>query len=454
MNYLVISFCLLTCLISGAVEPLALSKNYWKDDAFLSSFNGSYRINARIEPSVTSGARSLLVAIQPLMAEGKREAALEMLKSNELAKSSAAIAFNIGNINFELGELESAEQFYLQALKKFPSFRRAHRNLGFVYVRQSDWEKALPALEESIRLGDHDGATFGQLAFGRMQLGQYASALQAFQMAQLTQPETIDWKAGTAQCLQQLKRSEEALSLLDEVIEARPTEPSYYLLQASVYIAMNRPDDAITNLELVRRMDNLDAENHLLLANLHLRAGSVELARPVMMTAMHMDQKASYTGAVNLLEFVTSIRHWSLARDYTAVIKKAYSDSAADTKLDQKIKYLTAYVDIESGDQMERGAKILEGVVKQAPLNAEALILLARYRAKKQRYQEATMMLEQASRVEGHAYNAEIELAKVCVATRRYAVALSHLDKALKIRSSDELIRYREAISNLSKASE
>ena len=217
---------------------------------------------------------------------------------------------------------------------------------------------------------------------------------------------------------------------------------------------MNRPDDAITNLELVRRMDNLDAENHLLLANLHLRAGSVELARPVMMTAMHMDQKASYTGAVNLLEFVTSIRHWSLARDYTAVIKKAYSDSAADTKLDQKIKYLTAYVDIESGDQMERGAKILEGVVKQAPLNAEALILLARYRAKKQRYQEATMMLEQASRVEGHAYNAEIELAKVCVATRRYAVALSHLDKALKIRSSDELIRYREAISNLSKASE
>ena len=453
MNYIVISCCLLTCLSLSAAEPLALNKDYWKDEAFLSSFNGSYRINARIEPSVTSEERSLLVAIQPIMAEGKREDALEMLTSNDLAKSSAAIAFNMGNISFELGELDAAEQSYLQALERFPSFRRAHRNLGFVYVRQSDWAKALPALEESIRLGDHDAATFGQLAFGRMQMGQYASALQAFQLAQLTQPDTIDWKAGTAQCLEQLKRSEEALSLLDEVIEARPTEPSYYLLQASLYLAMSRPDDAASNLELVRRLGKLDAENHLLLANLHLRAGSAALARPVMLTALSMNKKAGYTAVVNLLEFVTATRNWSLARDYVAAIEKAYPD-ADDVALNQKKKYLMAFMDIESGDQAERGANILEGVIKQNPLSAEALILLARHRAKKQRYQEAIMMLEQAARVEGHEYNAHLELAKVCVSTRRYKVALKHLDEALKIRSSDELLTYRDAIQNLSVASE
>ncbi|MGB2402163.1 MAG: tetratricopeptide repeat protein [Akkermansiaceae bacterium] len=453
MNYLVINCCLLTCLSLTAAEPLVLSKDYWKDEAFLSSFNGSYRINARIEPSVTSEERSLLVKIQPLMAKGEREAALEMLNSNELAKSSAAIAFNIGNIYFELGKLKSAEQSYLKALKEFPSFRRAHRNLGFVYVRESDWAKALPSLEESIRLGDHDGATFGQLAFGRMQMGQYASALQAFQLAQLTQPDAIDWKAGTAQCLEQLKRFEEALLLLDEVIEARPTEASYYLLQASVYLAMSRPDDAISNLELVRRLGKLDAENHLLLANLHLRAGSAALARPVMMTAISMDKKGEYTTVVNLLEFVTATRNWSLARDYTLAIKKAYPNPV-DVLLEQKMQYLTAYVDIESGDQTERGANILQGLIKQAPLSAEALILLARHRAKKQKYEEALMLLKQASRVEGHVYSAQVELAKVCVATRRYSAALGHLDKALKISSSEELLAYREAIRSLSEASE
>jgi len=453
MNYSVISCFLLSCISLSAAEPLALSKDYWQDEAFLKSFNGSYRINARIEPSVTSEQRSLLVSIQPLMAEGKREDALAMLMGNELAKSSAAIAFNAGNIQFELGELESAEQSYLQALKLFPSFRRAHRNLGFVYVRQSSWDKALPALEESIRLGDHDAATFGQLAFGRMQAGQYASALQAFQLAQLTQPNAVDWKAGTAQCLEQLKRYEEALSLLDEVIEVRPTETSYYLLQASVYLAMNRPDEAITNLDLVRRLGKLDAENHLLLANLHLRSGSGHLARPVMMAALGMEQKAAYGAVINLLEFASITRDWALARDFATATQKAYPD-ASDAKLGQKREYLLAFIDIESEDHPERGAKVLEGIIKQDPLSASSLILLARYRAKEQRHQEAVMLLEQAVRVQGHEYSANLELAKVCVSTRRYDKAIDHLDKALKIQPSDELLTYREAIQNLAVASE
>ena len=64
------------------------------------------------------------------------------------------------------------------------------------------------------------------------------------------------------------------------------------------------------------------------------------------------------------------------------------------------------------------------------------------------------MLLEQAARVQGHEYSAHHELAKVCVSTRRYTKAIDHLDKALKIRPSDELVTYREAIQNLAIASE
>ncbi|MBT8043383.1 MAG: hypothetical protein KJO79_00410, partial [Verrucomicrobiae bacterium] len=72
----------------GAAEPLPLSKDYWKDEAFLKSFNGSYRINAQIEPTVTTAERGLLVSIQSLMAEGKRKEALAKLTASPLAKSS------------------------------------------------------------------------------------------------------------------------------------------------------------------------------------------------------------------------------------------------------------------------------------------------------------------------------------------------------------------------------
>ncbi len=48
-------------------EPLKLSSSYWRDESFLKGFNGSYRIEARIEPSVSTEERGLLVEVQTLM---------------------------------------------------------------------------------------------------------------------------------------------------------------------------------------------------------------------------------------------------------------------------------------------------------------------------------------------------------------------------------------------------
>ncbi len=442
MPFLLCSMCLY------AADPLPLSKAYWKDAAFLKSFNASYRINARIEPAVTSAERALLVSIQPLMAAGKREAAFKKLKASKWLESSAAVAFNAGNIQFELGHLKEAARHYQTALKIFPSFRRAHRNLGFVFARENNWKKALPALEEAIRLGDQDGATYGQLAYGRMHNEQYASALQAYRLAQVTQPNNTDWKAGTAQCLQHLQRNEEAIALLNEVIAARPSETSYYLLQASIFLAMQRTDDAIANLDLIRRLGKLDGENHLLLATLHLRAGNARLARPVMMAAMKMEKKPPLTSALNTLQFVTQIRDWSLARDFSEAIGKAYP-TITNEKLKQQKRRLTALIDIDSGENPARGAAVLEELVKQDPLDASSLILLARYFTSEKRYQEAEMLFQQAGRVQGHAYEAHIELAKLYVLTTRYQDALKQLDKALKITSTEPILAYRKAIADL-----
>ena len=436
-----------------AAEPLPLSKAYWKDDAFLKSFNGSYRINARIEPAVSTAERGLLVSIQPLMASGKRKEALKKLTSSSLIKTSAAVAFNAGNIQFELGELESAINYYERSLNIFPTFRRAHRNLGFAYARSDKWEKVMPALEQAIKLGDQDGATYGQLAYGRMQNDQFASALQAYRLAQVTQPESVDWKAGVAQCLQHLQRNEEALALIEEVIQARPTEISYYLLQASIYIAVDRSDDAMANLELVRRMGELDAENHLWLAHLHLRSGSSMLARPVMMEALKMEKKAPLSAALNVLEYTAQLQDWKLGREFADAVNKAWPDTK-DAKLNSKQKRLGALIDIDSGENPKRGAQVLQELIKSDPLDAPALILLAQYRTKEKRFQEAEMLLQQAARVEGSEYDSHLCLAKLYVSQTRYKDALEELDLVIDIRASDSIQTYRTAIANLVSASE
>jgi tetratricopeptide (TPR) repeat protein len=444
----------------AAVEPLPLSQQYWKDEAFLKSFNGSYRINARIEPSVGSEERALLVSIQKLMADGKREDALKKLQASPLVKTSAAVAFNEGNLLFELGQLKKSAESYQRAIRQFPNFRRAHRNLGFVFARENDWENAMPELEESIRLGDMDAATLGQLAYGRLQKEQYASALQAYRLAQLTQPESIDWKAGVAQCLQYLQRNEEALALMDEVIKARPEEASYYLLQASILLSMDKNDGAIVNLELVRRLrsgneSKLDAENHLLLAILHLRSGSVKLARPLMLSALAMSPKPPVVAALNALEFTTQLRNWKLAKDFAKAMETAYPEAEIkDVQLFQKRQRLGALIDIDSGDNPERGAKVLGDLIQKDPLDGASLILLARYRSSEKRLQEAEMLLQQAIRIEGFAYEAQVDLAKLYVSSARYRDAISLLDKALQLTPSDALKAYREAVLKLAEASE
>ncbi|MBT8037436.1 MAG: tetratricopeptide repeat protein [Verrucomicrobiae bacterium] len=436
-----------------AAEPIALSQDYWKDESFLKSFNGSYRVNARIEPTVNSEERGLLVSIQSLMAAGKREQALAKLKASPMLQSSAAIAYNAGNIQFELGALKEAAKHYQDALKIFPSFRRAHRNLGFVFARENDWDQALPSLEEAIRLGDQDGSTYGQLAYGRMHKEQYASSLQAYRLAQLTQPESVDWKVGTAQCLQYLQRNDEALALLDEVLASRPNESSYYLLQASIQLSMDRTDDAIINLELVRRLGMLDAGNHLLLASLHLRAGSRRLARPVMMSALAMEAKPTVPAALNVLEFSTQIREWELARDFSLAFEKSFP-AVKDEKLKQKHQRLVALIDIDSGENPSRGAAVLQALIKNDPLDASSLILLARHHARQTQHQQSEMLLQQAARVEGFEYEASIELAKLYVTMARYRAAVKQLDRALDIRSSTAIETYREAVIYLAEASE
>ena len=89
---------------------------------------------------------------QILWLQETREAALEILEKS--SKTTAAISFNKGNLLFELGKDEAAVKEFLEAIETFPSFRRAHRNLGLALYRVGEQERALNSLIEAVRLGD------------------------------------------------------------------------------------------------------------------------------------------------------------------------------------------------------------------------------------------------------------------------------------------------------------
>lgn len=444
-------------------EPLPLSTSYWRDPAFLKSFNGSYRIEARIEPNVTSDERALLVEIQELMAGDQRAGAIRRLESHRLTSESAALTYNLANIRFEEGLLDEAVAAYRAAIEMMPSFRRAHRNIAVALVRQNALDDALPHLVEAIRLGDADGATFGLLGYCRLQRGEWASALQAYRLAQLTEPDTTDWLAGIAQCLQNLNSPDEAAALLDEVIRRRPDEPSYAILRATVLLDLARDSEAVASLELPHRLNTLPPNGRLMLAELHMRHGRPAAAGDRLRAAFpaadaEQPPPAPRPDVDRLTSFIAAALHhreWELAGDALDLAGDLPDDATAKSAL----ATLRARLLIESGDDPPAGESLLREILANDPTHSRALITLANHLTSRNDapatvLEEAALLLERAASDPAAAADAHFELARLMVRQRRYQEALDAVDRSLALDPRDELNDYRAALAALVEANQ
>ncbi|QTN33232.1 tetratricopeptide repeat protein [Akkermansiaceae bacterium] len=437
---------LVTTSLVFAAEPLPLSTSYWKDPAFLRSFNGSYRIEARIEPSVTTEERGLLVEIQTLMAAGKRNAALERLSTSPLTKNSAALTFNLGNLHFETGDIEKAIEAYQSALNAYPSFRRAHQNLALALVRGNKLPEALTHLTEAIRLGDSSGSTYGLLGYCRLAREEYASALQAYRLAQVTEPDVPEWSAGIAQCLQYLDQKQEAVALLDEVIRKRPLESSYSVLQANILLELSNPEAAVKALELPHRLGLLDPDATLLLADLHLRADRSEAAAKTVAAAFSGEKKPGEPAILRIISTASSQSDWPLVKDLF--------EKAKQEKPTRPLRLATARYLIASGENPAAGAEELAKLLQEDPTDGQTLLALAKHQATSGQPDSAQLLLERAATDPATAYEAHIELARLHVSQSRYADALKAIDSALALNPTEDLRTYREALHNTLSASE
>ena len=431
---------------ASSAEPLPLSTAYWKDPAFLKSFNGSYRIEARIEPSVSTEERGLLVEIQTLMAAEKRTAALEKLQSSSLTKKSPALTFNLANLYLETGDTEKAIEAYESALKDYPSFRRAHHNLALAYVRENKLSEALTHLIEAIRLGDSEGSTYGLLGYCRLAREEYASALQAYRFAQVTEPDVAEWKAGIAQCLQNLDQQNEAVALLDEVIRKRPLEASYSVLQANILLDLDQSDAAVKALELPYRLGLLNPDTTLLLADLHLRAKREATAKEAITTAFSAENPPGEAAILRLVTTASSQSEWPIVKD---LLERAKSEQPTPS-----LRLATARYLIESGEDPTAGAEDLAKLAQENPTDGQVLLVLAKHQVTSDQPGSAELLFERATADDSTAYEALVELARLHVSQSRYADALESIDAALAINPTDELRNYRQALQQTLAASE
>ena len=421
---------------AASVNP---ADSMWKDPDFIKSFTGSYGFLTGAEPKVSDKEIELLrevfdlIKVQPALA-------IQHLHKNAGTDASAAFDFVLGNLQFQAGALPEARRAYETAIKKFPNFRRAYKNLGLVLVQAGDFDAAIPVISKALELGEIDGRAYGLLGYGYFKAGRYYPAEAAYRQAILMQPDVRDWKVGLASCLLETARHGDAIALFDTLIAETPGQADYWLLQANALIGAQQPGRAAQNIEFVRCLGQADTATLNLLGDIYMNLQAPDLALDAYLAAADLAGDKDLHSAIRAAELLTRAGNNDEAIAMLAKINQRFAG-----KLDrgQQLKLLTieAKNARASGDQ-KRALELLEQIVERDTLNGEALIELANHYAGEGDLARATVRFEQAAKIADTERPALVAHAQTLVRAGDYPKALPLLRRALQLRSDPHLETY------------
>ena len=434
---------LLTALLCLAAPSSAFAQSQdadvFRDPEWRKRFLGSYGFLSGAEPEVNAGEVDVLRETIELMSTNPKAANL-VLKQKVGNDSSAALDFIVANLDFQNGSLDSAITNYENAIKKFPDFRRAHKNLGLLRVQKGQHKLAIKHLSRAIELGDRDGRNYGLLGYSYLNQESHLAAEEAYRNAILQQPDVRDWKLGLARSLLALNKYKDAVGLFDALIEENPDDTSPWMLQANAYVGLEEPLKAAVNLEAVRMMGKAQTSSLVLLGDIYMNEKMYGMAKDAYLEVINGDSSgAQFKTAYRAADLLIRTQSFGEAGEILASIDKRYSG----LKLDDELKVLTLKAKLARAQGNDkRAADLLESIVRRDGTRGEALIELASYYHSKGNNEKAVLLIERAENLEDFEYRALLEHAQFMVSKKDYAEAASLLRQALRINREARVERF------------
>jgi tetratricopeptide (TPR) repeat protein len=428
----------------------------WNDPTFQKQFLGSYGFQAELEPRVTVVEREKMEKILELMQASDLEGAVgeleKILKGDGRrgsAEASAIFDFTLANIHFQQENLDEAARYYRHAIEKFPSFRRAHKNLGLIHVRNGDFEDATSSLSRVIDLGGGDGLTYGLLGYAYSSSGQFVAAESAYRSALLLQPDTLDWKLGLTQSVFKQQKYRETKTLCEELINGDPERAEYWLLQANAYIGLGQAMKAAENYEILQRMGHATVQSLLTLGDIYVNESLWDLAGRAYRLALEKDPAQNVENSLRRVEVLAQRGALDQARILLARVKELQGQGMDDTSRMKMLK-LEARMAVAEGES-GGAVGVLEEIVALDPLDGEALILLGQHYARSDEPERAIFYFERAESLEEFEAEAKIRHAQVLVGQSKYGEALPLLKRANELEPRDDVARYMDQVERIAR---
>ncbi len=439
--------------VTAIKPPTHLSKaelEIWNDPAFQKRFAESYIAETEIEPRVTVPEREQMQKVLDLISADKLDEASAMLEKSRNEAASAVFDFTLANIYFQQEKLDQAADVYQVAVKKYPTFRRVWKNLGLIYVRQGEFNKALPALTRVIELGGHDAITFGLLGFSYSSTENFLSAESAYRMAILLDPETLDWKMGLARSFFKQERYAEAVAICGQLIKEYPERADLWLLQANAYIGLNQPLEAAENYEFVDQLGQSSADSLNMLGDIYINEKLYELAVESYIRAMKKEPQKSVDRVIRSAKILAARGAYQETKRLIEQIENLQNKQLESDERKELLKIRARLAVAEGAGEEE--IEILKEIVELDPLDGEALILLGQHYSRKGETEQAIFYYERAASIEEFEAEAKVRHAQLLVRNGKYTEALPLLRQAQQIQPRENVQEYLEQVETVARS--
>jgi tetratricopeptide (TPR) repeat protein len=169
-----------------------------------------------------------------------------------------------------LGENAQAVESFGRAGAIAPASQDVRTYLALHYARTTEWERAIPLLEQIVtetpdRATAVEALAALQIRKGQaaMDQGRTADALAAFERGRALQPAQFGHDLEIGVLYLALRRFDDARTALDRALAARPDDPMALFKRAQVSVLLREPDAAA---RIARARDKADATTAPLIA--------------------------------------------------------------------------------------------------------------------------------------------------------------------------------------------
>jgi tetratricopeptide (TPR) repeat protein len=340
------------------------------------------------------------------------------------------------------GDVVGAIRKYEQILRLDRALAAAYNNLGALYFRRRDYQKAAAVLEQGLKMNDNMPSASALLGMSLYEMADYAKARPRLEAAVRAVPNDANARLFLAKDLSMLGDFEGAAAHLRQLSGQQPKNQEAWYLLAKVHMKLSEqalakmnavdPDSALSHelsAEVMESMNNYDGavvELKKAVERAPQRVGTHYKLGDAYFSLSQWDSAAAQFRAELAVDPANCRAHWKLGS--TVLQKNGDPQQALDqinqglaacpTLADARLDRARALIKL---NRNEEAAADLEAAIKAEPAEPAAHFLLSKIYRALGRTQEAQAEMQTFSKLEEGARAANSERVREVIQNKEAA---------------------------------